>query len=59
VLDYPEFPAEQVLIRRLVEVELHHTDLGIGYRPADWPTAFATMDLPEPMRSQREDRKSW
>jgi maleylpyruvate isomerase len=59
VLDYPKFPAEQLLVRRLVEIELHHTDLDIGYQPADWPTTFATMDLPEPMRSQREDRRSW
>ena len=53
-----EFPAEQALIRRLVEVELHHTDLDIGYRSADWPAVFATMELSEPMHSYREDRKS-
>jgi maleylpyruvate isomerase len=46
-----------LLTRRLVEVELHHTDLGSGYRRADWPAAFAAMDLPEPMRSQRADRR--
>jgi maleylpyruvate isomerase len=57
VLDYPEFPAAQMLARRLVEVELHHTDLGIGYGPAEWPARFADMELPEPMRSQRNDRK--
>lgn len=57
VLDYAEFPAAQVLTRRLVEVELHHTDLGAGYGPANWPAAFAAMDLPEPMRSQRQDRR--
>jgi len=50
------FPAAELLIRRLVEVELHHSDLGAGYGPADWPAAFAAMDLPEPMRSWREDR---
>jgi maleylpyruvate isomerase len=55
----PEFPAEQLILRRLVEVELHHTDLGAGYRPGDWPAEFAAMELPEPMRSQREDRRSW
>lgn len=59
VLDNPEFPAAQLLTRRLVEVELHHTDLGAGYGPADWPAEFAALDVPEPMRSQREDRKSW
>jgi maleylpyruvate isomerase len=59
ILDSPEFPAAQVLTRRLVEVELHHGDLGTGYGPADWPAAFAAMDLPEPMRSWRQDRLSW
>jgi maleylpyruvate isomerase len=56
VLDSDPFPAAGLLTRRLVEVELHHCDLACGYSPADWPAAFATMDLPEPMRSQREDR---
>jgi len=50
------FPAGQLLTRRLVEVELHHCDLGAGYTPADWPEAFAAMELAEPMRSQRADR---
>jgi len=50
------FPAAELLIRRLVEVELHHSDLGTGYGPADWPAAFAAMSLPEPMRSWRENR---
>lgn len=56
VLDSARFPAAQLLTRRLVEVELHHCDLGLSYRPADWPAAFAIMDLAEPMRSQRQDR---
>ncbi len=50
------FPAAQLLVRRLVEVELHHCDLAAGYSPADWPDAFACMELAEPMRSQRQDR---
>ena len=50
------FATGQLLIRRLVEVELHHCDLGLGYGPADWPEAFAAMDLAEPMRAQRQDR---
>ena len=50
------FPAADLLVRRLVEVELHHCDLGAGYAPADWPAAFAAMELAEPMRSQRRDR---
>src|SRR5216683_7429980 len=54
--DSAPFPAAGLLTRRLVEVELHHCDLGAGYGPADWPAAFAAMDLAEPMRSWREDR---
>jgi len=50
------FPAAELLTRRLVEVELHHCDLDAGYGPADWPAAFAAMELAEPMRAQREDR---
>ena len=57
LLDGREFPAALILTRRLVEVELHHTDLGCGYRRADWPATFAAMDLPEPARSQRADRR--
>jgi maleylpyruvate isomerase len=56
ILDSAPFPAAEVLTRRLVEVELHHGDLGTGYGPASWPVAFAAMDLGEPMRSWRQDR---
>jgi maleylpyruvate isomerase len=54
--DWGPFPAAQLLTLRLVEVELHHCDLGTGYGPADWPAAFANMELAEPMRSLRKDR---
>jgi maleylpyruvate isomerase len=50
------FPAVQLLTRRLVEVELHHCDLAAGYNPADWPDSFASLELEEPMRTQRQDR---
>jgi maleylpyruvate isomerase len=53
------FPAAQLLARRLVEVELHHADLGAGYGPEDWPADFTAMDLAEPMRTQRQDRLDW
>ena len=53
------FPAAQLLTRRLVEVELHHCDLGAGYGPGDWPAVFADMELAEPMRSWRQDRLSY
>jgi len=57
VLGGAAFPAAQLLHRRLVEVELHHTDLGAGYGAEQWPVEFAQMPLPEPMQSQREDRR--
>jgi len=50
------FPAAELLTRRLVEVELHHCDLGAGYGPAEWAASFAAMELPEPMSSWRQDR---
>lgn len=56
ILNSRPFPACELLTRRLVEVELHHCDLGAGYSPGDWPAAFATMQLDMPLRSQREDR---
>jgi maleylpyruvate isomerase len=58
-LDSEPFPAAEVLTRRLVEVELHHCDLGIGYDAANWPASFAQAPLPEPMRSQRQERLSY
>lgn len=33
-------PAAHVVWRRLREVEVHHVDLGSGYSPADWSSAF-------------------
>ena len=56
ILDSAPFPAGQLLTRRLVEVELHHCDLAAGYGPAGWPDAFASLELAEPMRTQRQDR---
>jgi maleylpyruvate isomerase len=57
VLGGAEFPAAQVLDRRLVEIELHHTDLDAGYGPDQWLNAFAQLPLPDPMRTQRENRR--
>jgi maleylpyruvate isomerase len=59
ILDSAPLPAAELLTRRLVEVELHHCDLGAGYAPAGWPAAFAAMELAEPMRSWRQDRLSY
>jgi maleylpyruvate isomerase len=38
-------PGWFALWRRLSEVEVHHVDLGAGYRPADWPAEFAAQCL--------------
>jgi maleylpyruvate isomerase len=53
------FPAREVLVRRLVEIELHHVDLGAGYTAADWPDGFGVLRLPDPLRAQREERRTW
>ena len=39
------FPARQIPPRRLAELEIHHVDLGAGYRPADWPASFVAANL--------------
>jgi maleylpyruvate isomerase len=53
------FPAPELLVRWLVEIELHHVDLGAGYTAADWPDGFSVMRLPEPMSSWRQERRTW
>lgn len=42
-----ELPASVVPWLRLREIEIHHVDLNIGYRPQDWPAAFVARMLPE------------
>jgi maleylpyruvate isomerase len=59
ILDSAPSPAAELLTRRLVEVELHHCDLGTGYSASDWPAGFTMMELDEPMRSWREERLRW
>ena len=56
IADAEPFPAAELMTRRMVEIELHHCDLGIGYDAARWPASFAEMPLPEPMHSQRRER---
>jgi maleylpyruvate isomerase len=41
----PTFPAREIATHRLVEVEVHHADLGIGYTAADWDPAFCDLIL--------------
>ncbi|MGW4240877.1 maleylpyruvate isomerase family mycothiol-dependent enzyme [Nocardia sp. NPDC004722] len=40
-----EIPATRVVWMRLLEVEIHHVDLNLGYTPADWPADFTTRLL--------------
>lgn len=40
-----DVPARAALLMRLAEVEIHHVDLGVGYRPSDWPATFAPAQL--------------
>jgi maleylpyruvate isomerase len=56
----PPMPARRALDWRLREVEIHHVDLGTGYRPHDWPTQFVADSLPEVAASfaGREDTPS-
>ena len=44
------FPLDSVGRRRLAEVEIHHADLDVGYRPDDWPADFSLA-----MVKQRQD----
>jgi len=40
--DTDTFPISTVGPRRRTEVEIHHADLDLGYRPSDWPADFST-----------------
>ena len=44
------FPLDSVGRRRRAEVEIHHADLDLGYRPDDWPADFSLA-----MVKQRQD----
>jgi maleylpyruvate isomerase len=37
----PATPAAEIPYMRWREVEIHHADLDLGYRPRDWPREFA------------------
>ena len=41
----PTFPARMIAILRLVELEVHHADLDIGYTHEDWDPALADLLL--------------
>ncbi|RKE21660.1 maleylpyruvate isomerase family mycothiol-dependent enzyme [Streptomyces sp. TLI_171] len=39
------FPAWQLPVKRLAELEYHHVDLNAGYTPAHWPEPFASAEF--------------
>jgi maleylpyruvate isomerase len=39
------WPCVAMPFHRWREVELHHVDLGLSYRPADWPLAYVAREL--------------
>jgi maleylpyruvate isomerase len=54
------WPTTASPLRRLREVEVHHVDLGLGYRPTDWPEEYVRWELPLvleqlPQRLRRSD----
>jgi maleylpyruvate isomerase len=48
-------PLSQRVASRLMEVEVHHADLGLGYTFRDWPPDFAEEQVARRLRSMRED----
>jgi maleylpyruvate isomerase len=38
---------DQLVFMRWREVEVHRSDLGLGYRPEDWPREYARVELNE------------
>ncbi len=40
------WPTSASPLRRLREVEVHHVDLGLGYRAANWPEDYVRWELP-------------
>ncbi len=41
-----KFRTDESPLRRLREVEVHHVDLNLGYRPEDWPDEYLAWELP-------------
>ena len=40
------FPAEGIPAKRLKEIEYHHVDLGLDFRPEHWSAGFVESELP-------------
>jgi maleylpyruvate isomerase len=41
----------EIVAHHLRNIEVHHVDLDIGYRPSDWPTILVEGELPKRLRS--------
>jgi maleylpyruvate isomerase len=41
----------EIVRHHMRNVEVHHVDLDIGYRPVDWPANFVEGELPKRLRS--------
>lgn len=57
-------PMDEIVRRHLRDVEVHHLDLDIGYRPADWPALFVEHELGKrlrdlPERADHADLLAW
>ncbi len=50
----PTFPAKTVATHRLVELEVHHADLGIGYGREDWSPEFCDLLLTRVVEDRAE-----
>jgi maleylpyruvate isomerase len=41
----------EIVAHHLRNVEVHHVDLDVGYRPSDWPAPFVEAELIKRMRA--------
>ncbi|MEQ4210444.1 maleylpyruvate isomerase N-terminal domain-containing protein [Actinopolymorpha sp. B9G3] len=41
----------EIITHHLRNVQVHHVDLDIGYRPSDWPSNFVEAELAKRLRS--------
>jgi maleylpyruvate isomerase len=47
----PAWPVEGMVAARVLEVEVHHADLGLAYTAADWPADFTARLLDDVTRN--------
>ena len=55
---------DEIVAHHLRNVEVHHVDLDIGYRPSDWPACFVERELAKrlrglPDRTEHADLLAW